>query len=893
MCRRSERIGRLGALVCAAAIIAPHAAAQADSNVAIESYLESRGLHALLAAHLQERFDQAGAAERGAIAERLAALYATLLESETDPSQRARWESHARELMSQTPEEKSAELRLNLERARYAQAERAAERGRLRLAEPGEVEQASAALAEMAPTLANIAQAAHQRALAIQQQEESGRTVDPELLARAGREARRQRSLGFYLAGWANVYLAEMNNAPASARAALPLFGWLLGADMNQPPVLSRVPNSSMQFEHVARAAIGVAVAHAVLGDGAAALDWLDFVERHEATPETVRAQVPGRRLTVLARLGGWRDFRDCVRELRTTSGRETALAPGMARLVVVLALDANAAAMTDERRTAAQWAIADLIEQQELAQLVDLTSRFGTMAVAGEGFIGAHVRGLAAYEKAREAHQAATADHETPTSDAAIAGAYRRAADLLRGALESADAMKHPEARATTLMLLGMSLYYGSGVDARLADQAVAAFLQAADVREPRSRAADAMWMAHRAARRASTNAEARASEIAKRFVEEFPDDERAGVLRVQFAATAALPKEDAVAILLETPRESPAYEMGQRHAARLLYELYRAAAPDVRDWAALRYAASAEPLLALDRSRAQAGDAGAAEFAIVRARRLLDALLSIQSPDADRAQSALDALEAVIALGLVEPPPAQEIVFRKLQIALARDDERTAARHAAEIRRLAVDPNDAYPEHADRAMFRHAVRKWRAVLAEAPDSAEMAPAAREVVSRGAQLLTDFSAGAGRSAEALSVQSIIAQAAFDLWAATQEESAIELAYRRLQVVLEARPLDRDALRRLAEVAEAKGDDETAIACWRNLSSGLDRDSMEWLEARVRLMEALARTDSSRAADALRQHVGLRPDLGPEPWASRLRALAAQLGVELANGVAP
>src|SRR5690606_13072371 len=115
--------------------------------------------------------------------------------------------------------------------------------------------------------------------------------------------------------------------------------------------------------------------------------------------------------------------------------------------------------------------------------------------------------------------------------------------------------------------------------------ESAIASFLQAADARQD-SRAADALWMAHRAARRLPKEADERAAVFAQRFIDEFPEDERAGVLRVQLATAGELAPEDAVAILLETERESPAYEIAQRHAVRLLYEMYRAAPADERDW-------------------------------------------------------------------------------------------------------------------------------------------------------------------------------------------------------------------------------------------------------------------------------------------------------------------
>ena len=895
MSRPSEPVARCaGALLAAGLtlllVFAPPARAQGTdaADAAVESYLDAHGLDAALAAQLRDRLGRTPAAERAPIAERLAALYATLIESAGDPADQKRWQTRARELLSMIPEGASASLRLNLERARYAQAERDLERARLLLADPSARAEALDALGEIAPVFKSIAHAAHQRVLAIRQQEESNRPYDAQLLARALRTARHDRSLGYYLAGWSNVYLAEFANAPARAADALPQLGWLLGAEWNEPPRLDKVPPKSLRFEHVARAAIGVAIAHAMLGDENAANAWLDLVESSELVPASVRSQVPARRVTVLARFGRWSQINREVNRARHTSGRETPLEPALARLVVVLALGTDDARQPRIREALARAAVADLVARQELAQVVDLAGRFGTVAIAEGGFIGGYVRGLLAYERARDAHHSASADVDSPTGDPALAQQYLGAADLLRAALRDADASNHPHARASAATLAGTALYLASAVDPGALTSAIDWLRRASSWRTDPARAADALWLAHRAARRLSGAEASRvAGAIADEFFARFPDDPRSGVLRVERAAEGALSKEDAVEILLDTSRDSPAFESAQRRAARLLYDLYRAAPPDRRDWSALRYAAVAEPLLAIDRARA--GDPLAAERAMVRARRLLDALLSVQNPDADRAAAALAAVDALVASGAAEPPPAGETLLRRLQIALARGDESAALAQADALRQLAHSDHSAqrFIEFADRAMFDAATRAWREASAAQVDSPTIQALARSVVARGAVVLGRLGGRASIEERALPVQAIIAEAATDLWRATGDDDALELAYSRHRLLLRAHPNDRGALRRLADLAEARGDIDTALHCWRTLASGLEPNTNAWFEARVRLIELLADSDPGRAAEALRQHVALRPDLGPEPWRTRLIALADRLGVPI------
>lgn len=871
------------------------ALAQDARDAAIESYLEARGLDAALAAHLRERLSRTPAPARRPIAERLAVVYGEIIERSRDEETRRRAERHARDLLAALPDDASASLRLELDRARYTNAERDLERSRLLLLDAEGRAAAISTLREVAPIFDAIARAAHENVIAIQRQEESGRPFDAATLSRALREARRERSLGFYLAGWANTYLAEFTGEPGRAAEALEQFGWLLGAPWNEPASLDTLPRSSLALEHVWRAAIGTGVAHAILGDFAAAHAWLDAASSAEGAPRELVAQATPRRVTVLARSGRWDRVADVFERSLAVGERDRDAT--LARLVAALALGDADESTSETRGAVARLAVAELVALGEIAHVVDLASRFGSASVARGGFIGSYVRGLLAYEDARAAHRASGSDVSAPTGDAILAGNYSRAAVALEAALKDPQAVQHAGPRATAATLAGTARYLSSGADARAAREAVRLLREASNLHPQPSPAADSLWLALRAAERLElADAAARAAEVAREFIERFPDDRRAGVLRVRLAAEGALDPRDALAVLLDTPTDSPAYETAQRQAARTQYDIYRAAPADRRNWEALRYADLAEPLLALDRSRAAGGDAAAARLVVVRARRMLDALLSVPNPDAARAAAALASLDAVAALELTEPPPAGETLFRRAQVALAFRAPREAAAFRAELVSLAQQDADAarFVPFADRAMFDAAVLVWRDRGSSGVRDDALASAARDVLARGAETLEHLGGPTSDDPRALPVQAAIAAAAAELWEATRDDDALELAYQRLRLVLRARPTDRDALRRLADVAEARGDADTALACWRTLSAGHETGATAWFEARVRLIELLERADPARAAETLRQHATLRPELGPEPWRSRLMQSAQRLGVTIgASGGSP
>ncbi|MFN5661879.1 MAG: hypothetical protein ACK48N_07300, partial [Planctomyces sp.] len=91
-------------------------------------------------------------------------------------------------------------------------------------------------------------------------------------------------------------------------------------------------------------------------------------------------------------------------------------------------------------------------------------------------------------------------------------------------------------------------------------------------------------------------------------------------------------------------------------------------------------------------------------------------------------------------------------------------------------------------------------------------------------------------------------------------------------------------PAERDALLRTAELAEGAGNAKLSLDCWRKLLVGLPQGSPEWFRARFESIRILAITDAEAARVAIAQHRVLYPDLGPEPWGSRIRDLATMLG---------
>lgn len=886
MCRRTDAI--LAVLLAFLALVAGVAAAQPESagEDAVERYLADRGLTDLLAARLQERLDSTLGDERIAIAERLGTLYVRLLTDAATPEQRARAEALSRELLLKVPDSESFELRINLAKASYLKGEELAELHRLRIAGPEERSEAERVLRSVLPIFEDAGTKVHRRVESLERRESRGSDPDPQAVKEQLADARRLRSLAMYYAGWSRYYLALVSGDVRLAEQAKRDFGWLLNAPGNREPTVERLPAPLLRFEHVARAAMGVALAASVQGKDVEAVRWLDVLVESPEVPESVRRQLFTRRIAVLGAARRWADLDLMIaRARRGGDASETRLETADARLLAVVVLEAlddpKARGLAGRDRlleTLAQTALGDLVARGEVGHVIDLVGRYGTAPIGNEGFIVQFVRGLRAYERARENHAKAGEDGEAPTADEAVANRYREAARALLLGVDAQDASKFPKERARAALLRGLSLYYaGEPEPAADAYEVAASLAPSEDDRK------EALWYAivalDRAVEGGRLSLVPRRDRLAGVFLQSFPRTERAARLLLRRVEGGLIDDAEAIEVLLAVPRESALYDTARRHAARLLYTQCRVARPADRGAMAARFAAVAEELIERDRWTVMNGtpvEAGeAADFIVLRVRQLLDVLMSAAAPDVRRAERALTTLEEVRAyLGLNLDALEEEIEYRRLQIALVHRDR---PRIDAASRRL-QEIGGRFAEAADRLVYRVALEQRRAN----PDDAY---AAREVVRFGSRILAGFEPieSSISNQQVSSLVEAIADAADALWRLERDEAARDAALR-----LDARLIDLGrhtarSLRRYSRLSEEAGDAEAALEGWRTLLAGLAQGSDEWFEARCESLRLLAATDAPRARIVLDQHKTLFPQFGPEPWGAKLRELDAAL----------
>lgn len=900
---KARTVWLLLGVVCLVAIwsSATTVAAQSEADAElIEKYLVERGMTRLLASYLEQRIADAVPSQRSAIADRLAAVYAELVERATSDTERRELERKTQELLTQVPEADTLELRLSLARASYLRAERIAEMWRLRMVSEEEAHEAARSFEEIERTLSSVAERAHDTVTQLERQEEAARSHDLELLSSALMRSRRNRSLAHYFAGWSLLYLSEIqpNRAAEAVVKAQRHFGWLLNARSGMPATPERAPIQLMRFDHVARSVIGMAMTESIRGNREAAEAWFALLDAAEDLPPLVTSQVVTYRFIALAKLGEWSLLSARIDQLRRAEASSDGaipprLTPLDARLLAVAALEA------DHRRTPAspvthvyQAAISDLVLLGEHGHLVDLASQYDLESGARPGFVGHFIRGLRAYDRARSMYRASPSNDETPTADPAIQSQFIAASDQFHEAMRSSDAEGFAPALGSAQLLYGLSRYYaarGSGDLIAAAESLSIAASLLLDVGDARS--ADAHWMSIRSLDAAIDRLPPSVEQgrvIGVRndridaFIEAIPRDERALILLVQRASEDGRDKDRAISELLSIPRDTGVYEIARRQAARLLYDSFKEISVHRRGWVAARYIDVAGSLLAIDRQRASSGDAEAGQRALLRARRIVEVALSSANPDVDRAEQALDAIASLIAMGVDDAEAFEdELHYRQVQIKLARGKHEEAEQLADQL----LARNAKLGTAALQLVYVETVNRWRSLLQGDADPDTSGSTAQRIVRIGRAILrSDGMYHASHDeAQVLTLYATTAEAATDLWMTTHDPEARHLASLLLERVLRARPNESRALHAMARLSESIDDHQTAARCWRQISAGQSPGTDEWFASRAALIRALARFDPTRARDVLAQHKVLYPNLAPEPWGSDLRELDRRL----------
>lgn len=891
------------ALLCANAVAQPTSEAEPEisstSGSPVEQYLVERGMDDLLAQYLVDLLDaERGNGPRQRIASRLATVYARLIEASSDEAERQHWIDQARPILSIAASREALGLRLSFAQASYRALERDAEN--ILLGVPSEVdrEMAISRFDEVLTEIDAIVDAANDAVRSLERKEESPSVADRTQLAEELTSAREHRSLAEYLAGWCNLYLAIFDSPADHAEPALVHFGTVLNAPPGEAALPERVALANTTYDHIARSAIATARAYSLQGRSAPAIQILADLDRRRNLPRGMPELIIATRIDIAI---DERRYREALTIL--TESADQPLGVGTLRKLVLRAIGLMPDATSTERLALdllRDAGYAQLVASNELGHALELLALDTQRTTSnGQSFVSSQLAGLQAYGDARELHEL-EANPDSPASSSSAVDRYLAALSSFESALAAPDADTYPQAAARTRFLSAICLFYASKGEPERLLSALEQFEAAATSLTDERAAADALWMAARCAytlvREGSSNTD-RPLALFDRFLQTYPNDDRVGRITLMRAEFSGSTLEQRIEDLLAVEQSSPQFDAAQRQAAQLLHEAYRAAPASERQRLGERYARIAEPLLADEIRRLYAGEGIAYPIALSRARRLAEILLASSAPDLSRAQRIVASLELLVDHPLAAADDRDtllgEVLFRKLQIAVA-------ANETADQDRLLAELDVASPQIRDSAQLLvtlAAARAW----ANQQDPALRLNNARRFTSIAIAFIERrhpaiLAAPPPTDADTASDWTPPEIGELNLWLQTAEAlvelpasaEADAIALRLLRWVLRAQPDSPRALRALAMVGDRLADHETALDAWRRLIAGLAPGSADWFEAKANQIRLLLIVDPPRATSVFNQLKTLYPSLGPEPFATQLRALGEEIDRESA-----
>ncbi len=880
MCLRSEpgqlrsvrgacRAAAVAILAAGVLAIAPRAAEAAPLPDETLDFLEARGLDALAALKLEALAEGATGEVRNGYLERLADLYARLLEAQAGGDGESRLLARADRLAGEIAVAKGDLLRVAAAQARYREAAGIAER--IRAGAPIDPGDAIALLAEQERVLLGAADRAEKRG------SDADALLDrAEGLARDLAAARVDRERGLaararFLAAWSLVYHGLLAREQESFAEAETLFANMLGAREGRLAPAD-VSEDLRADDAYASAILGLALAKARTAGYSEAQRWLALLD-HETTAPAIRDAAPGWRMVAALDARAFAPAREAFATLALRDDAANWARVAVARAVEDGGGEKDAVLLRTE-------ALAQLAARRDLASVRELVERFGE-GVLGEdraGFVPRYVRAVRLYDESQQAVDAAGDDPERLVSDAVRVPA-RAAAAALAAALEAADAANFADAATSCRLMYGWSLRAaGDFIAAAAAFDEVAAAGVGARAEDAARLAVLSIDDARRLERDAAARAKLDEDLVARvdAFLSRFPASDRVPEMLVRKVAASAAPSANDVERLLEVKPDSAEWLTSRRQAVFGLYRAFRGEKGDRRA-TGRRYL---EVLAELPADEATGLPAGSSAIA----RQALEVALASEVRELAIANALLDALAKAAELGQFDAREAdEELAYRRLQLAIAAD--RWADVEAALAPFEKPEATALWADAALRLALRGAESRRRGTDEGDPARggfvATILRAGDAILARGGGTETVL---AGDDATLLQVARIALDARTDLLRSTADPDEAARALVLAKGLLAKAPRDAALLRATALAAESAGELEEAADALRALVGGLPPRTNPWFEAKVDQLRVLAKLDPARAGAVLAQFRALYPELGPEPYRTRFLEIARGLG---------
>ncbi len=843
----------LGSIVCLCLGAAAALATPADEQVA--AYLKAHKMISLLEVQLEDRIRASkDEAEQSALIEELSDLYLDQLRSfDQDDPYRQIVLNRARSLVARMSSAPMYELRIELAIEGYLGVESSVELAKLELLDSAQradaIEQLSGLNRELGILVSKLdPQVAQLERLRLR----SARMSTPETRIELA-DLRRFRSLGHYYHAWTGYSLAVLKDqhVPSDVFSS---FGWLLGAEGNMPQ-FSVLNETTLEFEHVARAAIGVALAYTQSDDSLTGRAWAKFVADSAYVTSDVQAAAQDRLLQIMAADRDWIDVYRFALFLEKQRGEETPMRVADARFLALRSLEAMQLGHVGrggigEASKVARYAIEQLIEQREIGHVLDLYRRFDSLPLVADSFVTNYASALAALNKAEQAGDS---------------GMYASVAAIFAQALKSPDADRFPDERDDCLLKLAYAeIRSRRAVEAiKVCDQLIKESVNEQVIEEAR-------WMRIAAMDSINTNAGRATSdeldEAVREYIAAYPSTPRSAQLVLRHAMRGTIDSQVAIDTLWSIADDDPIVLPARRALVGLEYQQLRA----------LGFADTVllGQVLAMVRWIEDAQPDEVVELADARMRmgtiRIgLDLALRASPADIEFADELIAHGMRMMSFDASLGVYRSEFVYRQLELAVLTQRHNDSMDLLAEL--VLLDPGRA--QSARILIFNDSIGQWRAGKDER--------AARRVVDLGTVLLADQMPAYPEplGLQVSSIAEMIAEVSGYLWESRSDVESRDLALRVSLLVLDRGQPSEPGLRRTAKLAGVVKDYPHELEAWSVLLAAQTPGEERWYEARYESLRVMKHVDFSRALAAYDQYRVLYPNLGPAPWNEKIAAL--------------
>lgn len=826
-------------LFCASVFAGP-------GDAEVERFLRDHRMDQLLEVQLENRLREADdQAEREEIASALSELYLNQLRAlgREDPYREIVL-FRARSLVERTPGVPMHELRLELLVDQYITHENAIELAHLRLLDDQARVVALDAMRDTQRGLARLLAGASQDLDRLNRRRTSTRSLEAQTRLENDLDAlRRLNSFGNYYLGWSGYGVAVLEGRHVEI-ATYEAFGWLLGAD-GSIPKSENLPQTALEYEHVARAVIGIAMCEMQSEELMLSRVWLESLLDFDSLPANVPSDARRRLLRVRTMNADWSPALELAIEIISDLG-DGYLTIADARFVAITTLESRRFNASEHASRLVTLCIEQLVAQREIGHVVDLYTRFQNLPQIGSGFIPAYAVALAELDRLESGDG-------TPS--------YADVIVRFHAAVKAPDADNYPEHRDDCRLKLAYTL-----VRADKPKDAIEQCQRVLDTSLDAESLEEARWVRIAALDHTNALAGKRGSseleDAIRSYIEQYPGTQRARTLVLRYAMQGVLDPALAIETLSAVPDSDPNAQAARRLRAQLQYEI-------------LRKSGFSDPDMLRDTreliARILNADSDDESIATRVASMQIGIDLAIRDTPSDT-RTALRYIEdarSLIGSGPLNDQLEPELLTQLIRVKLDGLRIEEALAHLDELR--AIDAGRA--DDARVLVLNSVIDAWESN----PDIT----IAAHLVSIGAPVIARVTPP---EPERFGVQhsaliEVVAHAASFMADETDDQDMLALALRLSKQVLAYGQGSEPGLRRTASIAFRANDAQTALDAWLRLLAAYPQGDDRWYEARYESLAIMKQLDAPRAYDTFKQFRTLNPTLGPAPWNEKIAEL--------------